>query len=61
MNTSRLKRMSLPFQMNIDKYLSENDMNLDDDDLYNFKDASSQLSRLGEAHEKTSIVLLIFY
>jgi len=31
--------------MNIDKDLSGNDMNLDDDVLYNFTDASSQLIR----------------
>jgi hypothetical protein len=31
--------------MNIDKDLSENGMNLDDDVLYNFTDASSQLMR----------------
>ena len=34
-DTSRLKRKPLPFQMNIDK-VSKNDMNLDDDVLYNF-------------------------
>jgi hypothetical protein len=44
-DTSRLKRKPLLFQMNIDKDLSENDMNLDDDVLYNFTDASSQLMR----------------
>jgi hypothetical protein len=43
--TTRLKRMPLPFQMNIDKDLSENGMNLDDDVLYNFTDASSQLMK----------------
>jgi hypothetical protein len=32
--------MHLPFQMNIDKDLSENGMNLDDDVLYNITDAS---------------------
>ena len=37
--------MPLPFQMEIDKDLSENVMNLDDDILYNFTDASSQLMR----------------
>ena len=37
--------MPLPFQMEIDKDLSENVMNLDDDILYNFTDASSQLIR----------------
>ena len=31
--------------MNIDKDLLDNDMNLDDDILYNFMDASSQLMR----------------
>jgi hypothetical protein len=31
--------------MNINKDLSENDMNLDDDILYNFTNASSQLMR----------------
>ena len=42
----RLKRMPLPFQMNIDKDLSENGMNLDDHDVfYNFTDASSQPMR----------------
>ena len=30
-NTSRLKRMPLSFQMNIDKDLLGNDMDLDDD------------------------------
>ena len=44
-DTSRLKRKPLPFQMNIDKDLSENGMNLDDDVLYNFTDTSSQLMR----------------
>ena len=44
-DTTRLKRMPLPFQMNIDKDLSENGMNLDDDVLYNFTDASSQLMK----------------
>ena len=43
--TTRLKRKPLPFQMNIDKDLSENGMNLDDDVLYNFTDASSQLMK----------------
>jgi hypothetical protein len=42
-DTSRLKRKPLPFQMNIDKGLSENGINLDDDVLYNFTDVSSQL------------------
>ena len=37
--------MILPFQMNIDKDLMESDMDLDNDDLYNFMDASSQLMR----------------
>jgi hypothetical protein len=44
-DTSRLKRKPLSFQMNINKDLSENGMNLDDDVLYNFIDASSQLMR----------------
>jgi hypothetical protein len=44
-DTSRLKRKPLPFQMNTDKNLSENGMNLDDDVLYNFTNASSQLMR----------------
>ena len=35
-DTIRLKRMPLPFQMNTDKDLLENDMNLDDNILYNF-------------------------
>ena len=44
-NTSGWKRMPLPFQMNIDKDLSDNGMELDDDVLYNFTDATSQLMR----------------
>jgi hypothetical protein len=43
--------------MNIDKDLSENDMNLDDDVLYNFTDVSPtkceiMVSHLGEARVK---------
>ena len=45
-DTSRLKRKSMHFQMNIHKDLSENGMNLNDDVLYNFTDASSQLMRV---------------
>ena len=44
-DTSRLKRKPLSFQMNINKDLSENGMNLNDDVLYNFTDVSSQLMR----------------
>ena len=44
-DSTRLKRMPLSFQMNIDKDFSENGMNLDDDILYNFADFNSQLMR----------------
>ena len=39
-DTSKLKRKSLSFPKNIDKDLLENDMELDDDVLYNFTDDS---------------------
>ena len=56
-DTARLKRMPLPFQMNIDKDHSKSGMNLDDDVVYNFTNANSQLMKmmvlhLGEAREK---------
>ena len=44
-DTTRLKRMPLSFQINIDKDLLENGMNLHDDVLSNFTVASSQLMR----------------
>ena len=55
--------MSLSFQMNIDIHRSENGINLNNDVLYNFTDASSQL--IGDdgitpwrgPQRKTSIVL----
>ena len=37
--------MPLPFSMNIDEDLSDNDMDLDNDILYNFTDATSELMR----------------
>ena len=37
--------MPLFFQMNIDKDLSKNDLDMDDDLLYNFMNATSQLMR----------------
>ena len=40
-NTSRLKHLFLTSQMNIDKDLSEISMDLDDDVLYSFIDATS--------------------
>jgi hypothetical protein len=44
-NTSRWKRLPLPLQVNINKDLSNNGVDLDDDVLYNFTDATSQLMR----------------
>jgi len=56
--------MSFPFQMNIDNNFLKNDMDLDDDVLFNFTDATSQLIRDNNIppyrgpQEKASIVIL---
>jgi hypothetical protein len=42
-NNSKLKRMPLSIQSNINKDLSDDDVDLGDEVLYNFKDAISQL------------------
>jgi hypothetical protein len=44
-DTIWLKRIPLPFQMNIDKDLSENGMNLDNDIVYNFTNVNFQPMR----------------
>ena len=44
-NTSIVKHMSFPFQMNIDYIFLENDMDLEDDVLFNFSGVTSQLMR----------------
>lgn len=44
-NTSILKHMSFPFQINIVNNILENDMDLEDDVLFNFAGVTSQLMR----------------
>jgi hypothetical protein len=42
-NNSELKRMPLSIQSNINKDLSDDDVDSGDEILYNFRDATSQL------------------